>query len=149
MKDSEILKNARELIAAGKEDSVCDAITACSSRPGIQINQGEILITWAKGMLEGLDTLSIWLLEKHGIHCHFDNSIDGPIRNLRLRWLDWMIQYCELEEAGWTPWLGGETPPETCSVVMFRDGFRSPAASQLILRWTHINRCGDIIAYKP
>lgn len=62
-------------------------------------------------------------------------------------WIKSMFEYCELEEAGWMPWLGSETPPKTCSEVMFRSkGTDRPSC---VYRWDHRDLLGDIIAHKP
>lgn len=151
MKDSEILREARKLIKSKKSHYICHALQEVGKTYPECYDQTASLKAWVMHMFEySCTTLATWLMRR-GIDIDVDwgEDIHGPIRDLRLRWLDWMIQYCELEEAGWIPWLGGETPPETCSRVLYRDGAKSPINNKNPWVWKHIGDSGDIIAYKP
>ena len=94
MKDSEILKQARKLIKQGNEKYICSAIGSVGS----SAVQEASLITWVGSMLGNNLTLGGWLKHNQRIPC-FYGDYEKHHRELRLRWLDWMIKECEKAEA--------------------------------------------------
>ena len=95
MKDSEVLRTVRHLIANGTCHYICHAI----DHVGRRSSQAKSLIKWVESMLGGGSALGLapsygdWLRE-HGYVCTWAACAQG-----RLAWLDWMIDYCEKEEA--------------------------------------------------
>jgi hypothetical protein len=90
MKDSEVLRKVQKLIKNRKESYICYAITTvCGYTP-----QGGSLKRWVMKMLKGSATYDQWLHKRNGYF-----PMVGQGRQGRLAWLDWMIEYCEAEEA--------------------------------------------------
>lgn len=95
MKDSEILRKAREMIASNRQTYICYAIWAVRLRN--PSNQKQKLCDWVHVMLRGDATYSGW------IYTHYPRKATKmdfvQYREGRLQWLDWMIAECEKAEA--------------------------------------------------
>lgn len=110
MKDSTLLKRARKSLEEHKTEFVCIAIKnvqdsfwgkVVSYFDGDDLNaQKDSLLAWVEKMLDGAYVLTEWYGGKYDI-CVFDdpNELDAKMHETRLAWLDWMIEYCEQEEA--------------------------------------------------
>lgn len=99
MKDSEVLKGARLRIACGEADFVCYAIDTDEPMQKARLED------WVCSMLTNNHiSYSGWLMKNHfkfylkNVYPN-GNHVD-VCRAGRLAWLDWMIAYCEKEEAG-------------------------------------------------
>lgn len=91
MKDSELLKQARDRISSGNSTFICNAIRYVSNYG----EQGRSLVSWVRKMLDGPNTYETWMNQNHPYVRH--TKVDW--KAARLAWLDWMIAYCEKEEA--------------------------------------------------
>jgi hypothetical protein len=101
MKDSEILKVARDLIASDKEIHVCRAIDKIDDKDMSLYPQCESLRVWIRSMMGECIVLEEWINQYHP--SLYDEDIDWDLytakrKSTRLAWLDWMITYCENEE---------------------------------------------------
>jgi hypothetical protein len=98
MKDSEVLRKARELIDSEKESYICYAISHVTKGAywayTSDTKQAKSLHAWIYKMLGGSQTYATWACKTTG---RWPSPRDA--RKSRLAWLDWMIAYCEKEEA--------------------------------------------------
>lgn len=85
MKTSEALKEARALIESGRRRHVCTAIDAALGGNWLAWKKRRLIMN----MLEGYETLEIWLNAKHGIP--YDAMTPEQMRLYRMRWLDHLI----------------------------------------------------------
>ena len=98
MKDKEILIKARKLIENGKHEFICHAICEAIYGDGwgtqwfVEVAQHP-LFDWVNSMIGSGNTYYAWLN---------DGNYNPPNNKLcntgRLQWLDWMINYCAIEE---------------------------------------------------
>jgi hypothetical protein len=149
MKASQILKLVRDRLANNNSEYICPLLTNVSCEHPECDDVVRNLKAWVYSMLEPYATIEGWLQEiTEGKS--LDIYAGSRLRDVRLRWLDWMIQYCELEEAGWIPWLGGVSPPETSSKAIMRSGRVLEKGGRKCC-WQHSGdlSLGDIIGYKP
>lgn len=97
MKDSEVLRRARDSIESGVDVFICLAIAKNPLYNGLY--DSEIpLVCWINSMLnegrkDNPTTYSGWLPIKLSMEMDAEDFKQG-----RLQWLDWMIDYCEKEE---------------------------------------------------
>lgn len=91
MKDSEVLRRAKCIIAAGGEDFIC---TALSSVEGIRRGQQRRLEQWISSLLGSKYTYDSWLRNNPDFYWS-GSFLDA--RPGRLAWLDWMIATLESE----------------------------------------------------
>ena len=92
MKDSEILRDVRFRIWSGTY-YICWALN--DTKLGSH-KQRSSLKEWVVWMLQGEQSLNSWLQKHKSIPIDVSAS---RIKATRLAWLDWMIAYCEKEEA--------------------------------------------------
>lgn len=97
MKDSEILKAARQIIKEGKKRFICMAIASVVS--DAKSKQAIALYAWIQHMLGDYSYYDTWLKFNHPDVYNDDRAYLSYFREARLAWLDWMIAYCEEEEA--------------------------------------------------
>lgn len=91
--DSEILRRARGKIARQSQSHICIAISSVRAPE----RQKRSLRDWVSHMLKGHGTYESWLHRRHqNIYWKMSRS---DHRQARLQWLDWMIAYCEKQEA--------------------------------------------------
>lgn len=100
MKDSELLKQVKNMIASGSEVYICVAILRSSGSPSQKSNLKE----WIRVMLNGHYTLESWMrfnLKNHNTIARnmSDEEYDEKLKVTRLAWLDWMIKQCQKAEA--------------------------------------------------
>jgi hypothetical protein len=90
MKNSTILREARQSIANRTDSYICYAISDANSGT---YQQRLKLQRWVMQMLHPYDSYSGWLAAKHP-EFYRKKRITG-CKPGRLQWLDWMIQYWE------------------------------------------------------
>lgn len=93
MKDSDVLREVRRDIESGTK-FICWAIRASSGTK----KQRDALIAWVETMLGHHTHYGSWLMEKLP-EFTFTDDYEQITKKGRLAWLDWMIAYCEKEEA--------------------------------------------------
>jgi hypothetical protein len=103
MKKSEILQQARNMLARGTRQNICHAISGVALLTPGALSQCLELRSWIKDMLEGHDYYPIWLRVKHpdflGAQFIKDNDAEQIFLTGRLAWMDWMIQSWKQWEA--------------------------------------------------
>lgn len=101
MKDSEVLREARESVANQEFSHICFALRGDSEHL-------ESLRHWVDDMLGcGCTTYECWLVTHHKDFYHTicakgrdsGKNFHDICRPGRLAWLDWMIAYCEKQES--------------------------------------------------
>jgi cytochrome c-type biogenesis protein CcmH/NrfG len=97
MKDSDVLRAARQMLLSQDKDYICHAIEWVDHA---SCEQKEDLPGWVLAMLAPHVSYERWLLYTHpklwGDTPQPERS--GKARQARLAWLDWMIAECEKEE---------------------------------------------------
>lgn len=106
MKDSELLRKAREVVSikSNYRSGICSAISIAAGT--WKTPQVKSLKDWIQEMLGKDAFLNLWL-ERNGYitESDYDDSWDYTletwlkIQATRLAWLDWMIEQCEIAEA--------------------------------------------------
>lgn len=97
MKDSEILRRAKLRIEQKSNTYICYAI---NDAIGGTVKQANSLTDWVQKMLGPHLFYEGWLAKNHR-DLYLNHRHDFAwMREARLAWLDWMIAYCEKEEAG-------------------------------------------------
>lgn len=93
MKDSELLGVAKKRIQDGKNRCICYALVDAepNQREHLQL---DALLEWIDKMLGEFAYYEDWYFRKFKTRI---SEIDA--KKARLAWLDWMIAYCEKEEA--------------------------------------------------
>lgn len=100
MKDSEILREAKRMIEGGEDRFICCALENVTYSKDASIKSSVIgLKQWIHTMLEGYTTLESWLIVKRDVKDADNPRYAKRVRFARMRWLDWMIAYCEAEES--------------------------------------------------
>lgn len=90
--DSVVLHRAKGHLKR-RERFICHAIQATR----VPQKQKDSLCDWVRNMLQGHVTYESWI---HQHHREVYWKMEGlDTHNARLQWLDWMIAYCEKEEA--------------------------------------------------
>lgn len=105
MKDSELLRKSRHLIATKEHNAICASISYAAGTPNTP--QARSLQVWIQSMLGNHSYLNSWLEENGYIIRKRDYNELGyatpetydKLRATRLAWLDWMIEQCEIAEA--------------------------------------------------
>lgn len=93
LKDSEVLRKAKNKIVRGTS-YICWAIDNVNDA---SYEQRFALKRWISKMLDGYSSYESWLCGKE--YSSYANMLSKDIRNGRIQWLNWMIAYCEKEEA--------------------------------------------------
>lgn len=96
VEDSVLLRAARSRIERGVDQYLCFAIGNC--RIGT-VNQKLALKMWVRMMLKGSSYYEGWLQLNHYNIWKKRQWDTKWKKQARLAWLDWMIAYCEKEEA--------------------------------------------------
>jgi len=103
MKRSEILREAKKLILSNKQYYLCFAIDDLSWKYDMGgYWKCENIKDWAITLLDGRRTLNSWLVHNYPdmfINCNDIEEEYVIVKQCRLAWIDWMIEYCEKEEA--------------------------------------------------
>ena len=94
MKKSEILREAKKLLASGHEGLICYALWSLAGNNMSKSDRKNIrgLVNWISKLLDGKGTYERWL---------YINHREFYIRNMRfarvgrMQWIDWMIKYWE------------------------------------------------------
>lgn len=99
MKNSEILTRARARFYDKSQGLyfICHAI----DRVRAPYAQRRALRQWIIGLLEGHESLGVWLFYKHDVSTYTPRSIkihSDMMRETRLAWLAWMIAYWKEQE---------------------------------------------------
>jgi hypothetical protein len=93
MKDSEVLRKAKEIIVSLKYSWICHAIDHATENE----KQAKDLKRWIMKCLKDNLTYEGWLIDNH-MKVYKTMSGDD-FRQGRIQWLDWMIAQCEEAEA--------------------------------------------------
>jgi hypothetical protein len=93
MKDSELLRRVHSKVRTYNHIFICRAIDSIRA----PMEQKQSLIQWVMQMLAGYYTYNDWLRYQHPKR--YAKMRLGDFKYARLAWLDWMIAYCEKEEA--------------------------------------------------
>jgi len=94
MKNSIYLKKVKKLYLSHYSEFLCICIAGANEN----IAQTRNIEQWVYKMLGGRATYEIWLTN-NGIDWDDIHKNQDKVRQGRLAWLDWMIAYCEKEEA--------------------------------------------------
>lgn len=97
MKDSELLRIVHRAMQRNEGSRyICNAIKDIAGRT----QQTWELRAWIRHMLNGFNTYDTWLaIEQPEAYRRMMNARGDAFQKGRLAWLDWMIDYCEKEEA--------------------------------------------------
>lgn len=104
MKDSELLREVQELIRSGDREYICYAIDSIEA----PYDQKRSLGNWVRKMIDPYFSFDTWYCVQHkeiyrkAIEVN-ENKYTGALKKARIQWLDWMIAYCEKEEANEIP----------------------------------------------
>lgn len=96
MKSSEILREARTLIADGVFTYVCNAVKYVGhTNPAASLKKARLITKYIQNVLiYPHQTLGVWLEVNHGLIAH--KSCDAQeLLQTRLAWIDWMIEQYE------------------------------------------------------
>ena len=85
-----MLKRARIKIDAGISHGICDATNPTETT--IEFSVRHYLVEWILKMLGGRAWLEDWLYYRHGLHASKEE-----LKQIRLRWIDWMIEELQKE----------------------------------------------------
>ena len=96
MKPSELLKEAKKILYTEEgSEFICNAIRMAAVKHKRTFVVSERLIDWiCLDLLEGLVCLEDWLEYKHKKELRGKLAFK-MLRDTRMRWIDWMIDYWE------------------------------------------------------
>ena len=96
MKRSELLKEAKKILYTEEgSEFICNAIQMAAVKHKGAFVVSERLIDWISlDLLEGLVCLEYWLEYKHKKKLRGKRAFK-MLRDTRMRWIDWMIDYWE------------------------------------------------------
>jgi len=102
MKNSEILQQARGMLARGTRDNICHALSGVALLTPGALAQCLALRKWIKAMLGGKEAYPAWVVENHPaffneVIANSNYQAGKAFLPGRLAWMDWMIQ-------AWTQW---------------------------------------------